>query len=504
MKEKVEMNKKLLIQHVFLFSLIVVLLTSNALKPMKRSVADVSQGAADLQYNKRQKTTENVDEEAAENLTSFSGFPRDVKEKIIAASSNRNTIGAVDAELNKLASIKNFNNLAGHDPFHFTLKGYQYLLIQALIKGEEGIVSDLRRRYESVSEYRLAGEFICSVMYPLMNDLTKAVLSDNREEVKKFIDQKQHQDPSRLPHITAIFLTPIFIATYFGYIDLLKYFFNEKLFDFTLKTADGYSLLHIAAQSEFFDVIQFLLNINNNGLKDAYFDVNEETLLGTTPIMLATANNNIENIKLLLQHGASIEKKADHGHEMITMDKEQAVQYYPDFYAAAAGNIELLKDIQDSQKTNEQQSEGGINGKVTQDGCSLLHVAAEKNDPEVIQFLIDLKKIDINGKDCIKVTPLHVAVVCNNVDNFILLLKAGADPYSRDEQGNTILGMAIYCGCVDVVEELLPFYKKEFAQGKSWEFLLLPLEGKEDAIQYAQERRFDRIVEMLSALEDGV
>jgi len=288
---------------------------------------------------------------------------------------------------------------------------------------------------------------------------------------------------------------------------LLKYFFDTKVFDFSVKTFDAYSLLHIAAQGEFPAITEFLLKLDN-------FDVNAEAkasqeealcgLRGLTPIMLATLNKEIENIKLLLQYGASIEQEVDHSDEddregILEIDKESAVQFYPDFYAAATGNIELLQDIKDSQITDQQKLEGGINRKITSDGWSLLHVAAEKNCPEVIEYLIHTCFMDVDQTNDDEMTPLHIAAMNNNADNIEALLNAGANPYLKGAGEETALGNAINLGYDKVVKLLIPYFKKDDRE-EDW---LSPFSNIEEAIQYAQEQGFDRIVEMLSKLEDS-
>jgi hypothetical protein len=168
------MNKKLSIHHIAFFSFTVVLLTSNALKPMKRSVADVSQGAADLQYNKRQKTTENENtaEETTENSTSFLDLPPDVKEKIIAMSSNKNAIGLVNKDLNELASNKN-SLLMYHDPLYLSPRDYHYQLIRAIIEDKKGIVNNLMNQF---SEYQFTlKDYKCLLIQALINKETDIV-----------------------------------------------------------------------------------------------------------------------------------------------------------------------------------------------------------------------------------------------------------------------------------------------------------------------------------------
>jgi ankyrin repeat protein len=91
-------------------------------------------------------------------------------------------------------------------------------------------------------------------------------------------------------------------------------------------------------------------------------------------------------------------------------------------------------------------------------GYSLLHVAAEEGDQEMVDFFLDhdcpqtLKQFDE-----IQMTPLIRAAQHGQTDIVVRLLAARVDPNANDEEniGNTAIREAVREGHADVVEILL-------------------------------------------------
>lgn len=133
-----------------------------------------------------------------------------------------------------------------------------------------------------------------------------------------------------------------------------------------------------------------------------------------SPLVLASMTGDLENVKLLLAHGAD-----------PSPGLSQAVTYgYPDVTRAliAAG----------ASATVSESS-----------GINLLHWAALTNRPEVIPVLVEAGA-SVNATDEFHYTPLMYAATIDFGDTQVLkaLLKAGADPKIRNDQGRTALEQA--------------------------------------------------------------
>ena len=133
-----------------------------------------------------------------------------------------------------------------------------------------------------------------------------------------------------------------------------------------------------------------------------------------SPLVLASMTGDLENVKLLVAHGAD-----------PSPGLSQAVTYgYPDVVRGliAAG----------ASATVSESS-----------GINLLHWAAITNHPEVVPILAQAGAA-VNATDEFNYTPLMYAATIDFGDTEVLkaLLKAGADPKIRNDQGRSALEQA--------------------------------------------------------------
>jgi len=70
---------------------------------------------------------------------------------------------------------------------------------------------------------------------------------------------------------------------------------------------------------------------------------------------------------------------------------------------------------------------------VDEDGMSLLHWAADRDFPDILEYLIG--KIDINVQDADGQTALHYAASCGNSSVLSVLINNGADQTIKDNEG---------------------------------------------------------------------
>jgi ankyrin repeat protein len=133
-----------------------------------------------------------------------------------------------------------------------------------------------------------------------------------------------------------------------------------------------------------------------------------------SPMVLASMTGDLENVKLLLAHGAD-----------ASPGLSQAVTYgYPGVTRAliAAGASAAVSESS---------------------GINLVHWAAMTNHPEVIPLLVQAGA-SVNATDEFNYTPLMYAATIDFGDAEVVkaLLKAGADPKIRNDQGRTALEQA--------------------------------------------------------------
>ena len=134
-----------------------------------------------------------------------------------------------------------------------------------------------------------------------------------------------------------------------------------------------------------------------------------------SPLVFASMTGDMENVRLLLKHGA--EPSAEALSEAVTFG-------YP----------EVLKSLIDA----------GADATITEgSGINLVHWATITNRPEVIPVLL-AAKADINATDEFGYTPLMYAATVDegNIDAATVLLKAGADRSIRNKENRTALDQA--------------------------------------------------------------
>ena len=92
-----------------------------------------------------------------------------------------------------------------------------------------------------------------------------------------------------------------------------------------------------------------------------------------------------------------------------------------------------------------------------EDGDTLLHTALIIQDPELALYFIQMTPCFswLNIKNKISQTPLHLAVLTNQVSLVRRLVIGGADLQSRDKDGNTPIHLACRGNLLNVVKALL-------------------------------------------------
>jgi ankyrin repeat protein len=229
-------------------------------------------------------------------------------------------------------------------------------------------------------------------------------------------------------------------------------------------------------------------------LLDGGFDANSATKSGVTALMLAAPN--VEKMKLLMDHGANADARAnnrysallvaaqypgssaamnlllDHGAHVRLPKGQGAALFnaYPIFLAAYSGNTEIIGRLRrEGDRLDDRMSlvgmlplspllavagtyrtasvralldAGAKVDEVDDDGMTSLDWAAIANQPDTARLLIE-RGADVNHVDKHGMTPLLYAASIDFGDSVMidLLLRSGAHPGARTKEGLTALDL---------------------------------------------------------------
>ena len=173
----------------------------------------------------------------------------------------------------------------------------------------------------------------------------------------------------------------------------------------------GYSSLHLAAANGHTNSVRLLIE---HGA-----DVNEFTSSlddpGYTPLMLAAEKGHLQTVQVLLQNAGDPHR----GNEMA---------WLPLHFAAKGDHTEMVKFL--------LEHDGNVLA-ATACGKTVLHLATRL---DLVMILV-YRGANIQAKDILGRTPLHVAAEKGQTDTVNYLLDHGADVNSRDRNGL----LALYC-----------------------------------------------------------
>lgn len=217
---------------------------------------------------------------------------------------------------------------------------------------------------------------------------------------------------------------------------------------------DGTNPLHaIARREKELEIFEYFIS---KGV-----DVNQANEKGNTPFMNAALMNDLTIVKSLSKHLKDIDHRNEQGqtalslavmrnsfdviHYLIKLGASTAVKdskgnslFYYLLQSLRAGKMAAFK-----KKASLLVSEDLSVHDLHKDGNSLYHLAAETNNTSLIRW-VNSKKIDINAKNNVGMTPLHIAIITAKDDKVIrLLLDLGADKTIKTAFGESSLALAM-------------------------------------------------------------
>ena len=160
-------------------------------------------------------------------------------------------------------------------------------------------------------------------------------------------------------------------------------------------------------------------------LIDQGWDVNYKCPCGTTPLLLAIENSNINCVNLLIQHGANVNNKC--GKDKVT----------PLMSAVVMNNKPIALSL---LKAGAKVDKGSGNAQYPMESPL---ISATKNVYSDCQKILIEHGASVNQRYCNGETVLHIAAQCGNIQGIELLIKHGASINEPDDMGKTPLMYAI-------------------------------------------------------------
>jgi len=232
-----------------------------------------------------------------------------------------------------------------------------------------------------------------------------AAMNGDLEEIKNLL--ALCNNPNK---VDQFYVTPLHLAAAWGKIEAMSLLLKAGA-NLNAQNIEGDFPLHSAVDS--IRSIKFLLEAGAN--------INAKNYRGESALHKA-ANEGLEESALYLIHaGADVNLQDD--------EKNTALHY-----AVSNGNIAIVKALLNAKANISLEN---------QRNKTPLWLAVENENVEIIHLLVEAGA-DVNKINSFNVSALQIAVPqCKNIETLRVLLKSGANVNVSDENGNTLLHLAV-------------------------------------------------------------
>ena len=202
------------------------------------------------------------------------------------------------------------------------------------------------------------------------------------------------------------------------------------------------TLLHLAATINNTDVLKLLLQ--------HFSCIDCEDVRGITPAFLAAEHGLVENVKVLVKRGASV----DHKSKPLGSIYATVVDVEKSSKAKQLNSEKAILEFLQSSFEFQAIQDPILQSKSTFWGSTMLHAAAQGGHSDVVRFLLD-NNVFISTPNGVHLTALHLAAKSGHADIVKMLHEAGA---SADQ---TALYHAAANNRLEVVKYLLQIGVKD-------------------------------------------
>ena len=214
-------------------------------------------------------------------------------------------------------------------------------------------------------------------------------------------------------------------AAYQGHTDTVRSLVGLPEVDLNHEGSRNRTALHFAVQGKHADVVQVLI--------DAGADTETKNGRGHSPLHVSSVSGELTTVKMLVKAGADVR----------ATDRRRDTCLALAAFHGHTDTVRYLVGLPEVDLTHH----GSRNH-------TALHCAVERKHADVVQVLIDAGA-DIETKNDEGRSPLHFASFSGELTTVNMLVKAGADVCATDARRDTCLIIAAYYGHTDTVRYLV-------------------------------------------------
>ncbi|KAG6599729.1 Serine/threonine protein kinase [Phytophthora cinnamomi] len=252
--------------------------------------------------------------------------------------------------------------------------------------------------------------------------------------------------------------TPVMYATWNDTLNLANVrFLVECGADVNARTKMGETALMSASRNGDMDVVRFLVECGA--------DVNARTDLGETALMSASRNGDMDVVRFLVESGADVNAVDNKGWSPLVFAVGSGKLDVAGFLIEAGADSSVVKKKKAELLSDAVQNgildtvrylmESGDANATDEQGKTLLMIAAQCSQMDVVRFLVD-RGADLNAVDNLNnSTPLLYAAEGGHLDVVQFLIQRGADVNIGNKEGVTSLLFAVRRGMLPMIRLLI-------------------------------------------------
>ncbi len=178
--------------------------------------------------------------------------------------------------------------------------------------------------------------------------------------------------------------------------------------------------------------VKILTEFYKQDYKDIDLTLCIDTSLNNNTILISLVYYNLTNVILnILSSFSKIYKSSQNFISYINQKNSKG--YNALLYSAFRGNLEIFKKLMELGANINETNSSGLNA---------LHLAVQGNHPNIIVYLMEKCRFDINSKDINGSNALHWGINMNSRQAVDYLVYYNIDINAKDKDGETALGIA--------------------------------------------------------------